>query len=512
MKNRKHVLFIQTDEWSGRFFGYAGHPVIMTPTIDQIAKNGIVYDNCYSTCPVCIPARRSLMTGTFPVTHGDRVYSATMRMPEMTTMAQAFREAGYQTVAVGKLHVYPQRTRIGFDEVILQEEGRYEFGVTDDYQIWLGENGYTGLEFMHGLGNNTYYTRPWPLDEKAHPTSFVTREAVRQIKRRDPERPGFFYVSYQFPHPPLVPLQSYLDMYDLSEMPESIGGDWEDDSFIMQEMQAWAKPYTKKEIAMAKRAYYAQCTYIDHQIRLLIGTLRENEMLDDTIIVFTSDHGDMLFDHGMCAKRCFYENSANVPLIFSGKPLEKRSGTVDHRIACLEDVMPTLLSLCNIDIPETVEGMPLLSAAELEPDAETNSGADSVSGSGSDSASGSGLKFGARRSVLFGEISDGPKATRMAYDGRYKLIYYPYGNVFQLFDELEDREERVNLAGKEEYTQIKERLEQVIVEKLHGDDDVLWIKDGRLVGVEAPEYKEKPDYGLINQRGLHWPSPQPFQA
>lgn len=480
MSERKHVLFIQTDEWSGRFFGYAGHPVIMTPTIDQIARNGIVYDNCYSTCPVCIPARRSLMTGTFPVTHGDRVYSAQMKMPEMTTMAQAFREAGYQTVAVGKLHVYPQRARIGFDEVILQEEGRYEFGVTDDYQIWLGENGYTGLEFMHGLGNNTYYTRPWPLDEKAHPTSFVTREAVRQIKRRDPERPGFFYVSYQFPHPPLVPLQSYLDMYDLSEMPESIIGDWEDDSFIMQEMQAWAKPYTRKEIAMARRAYYAQCTYIDHQIRLLIGTLRENEMLNDTIIVFTSDHGDMLFDHGMCAKRCFYENSANIPLIFSGKPLEKLAGKVDHRIACLEDVMPTLLSLCNIEIPETVEGASLFS--------------------------------GTKREVLFGEISDGPKATRMAYDGRYKLIYYPYGNVFQLFDELEDREETVNLAGKPDYAQIKARLEQVIVENLHGNDDIMWIKEGRLVGVEAPEYREKPDYGLINQRGLHWPTPQPFQA
>lgn len=480
MGHKKHVLFIQTDEWSGRFFGYAGHPVIMTPTIDQIARNGIVYDNCYSTCPVCIPARRSLMTGTFPVTHKDRVYSATMEMPEMTTMAQAFRDVGYQAVAVGKLHVYPQRSRIGFDEVILQEEGRYEFGVTDDYQIWLGENGYAGLEFMHGLGNNTYYARPWPLDEKAHPTSFVTREAVRQIKRRDPGKPGFFYVSYQFPHPPLVPLQSYLDMYELSEMPECVYGDWLDDSFIMQEMQAWAKPYTRKEIAMARRAYYAQCTYIDHQIRLLIGTLRESGMLDDTIIVFTSDHGDMLFDHGMCAKRCFYENSANIPLIISGKPVEEWSGRTDHRIACLEDVMPTLLSLCGIEIPDTVEGISLFSEE--------------------------------RREVLFGEISDGPKATRMAYDGRYKLIYYPYGNVFQLFDEQEDREEMVNLAGKEEYTQVRERLEQVIVENLHGEDDVMWIKDGRLVGVEAPEYKEKPEYGLINQRGLHWPAPAAFRG
>ena len=111
------------------------------------------------------------MTGLTLRTHGDRVYSDRMTMPDVTTLAQAFRNAGYQTCAVGKLHVYPQRNRIGFDDVHLLEEGRYEFGVVDDYQIWLGENGYLGQEFMHGMGNNNYLTRPWHLDERAHPTN-----------------------------------------------------------------------------------------------------------------------------------------------------------------------------------------------------------------------------------------------------------------------------------------------------------------------------------------------------
>ena len=127
IKEKKHVLFIQTDQWSGSYFGFAGHPSVMTPTIDQLARDGIVFDRCYSTCPVCIPARRSLMTGTSPRTHGDRLYQDRLPMPEMPTLAEAFKRGGYQTVAVGKLHVYPQRNRIGFDEVILQEEGRYEF-------------------------------------------------------------------------------------------------------------------------------------------------------------------------------------------------------------------------------------------------------------------------------------------------------------------------------------------------------------------------------------------------
>ena len=478
MKNEQfNVLFIQTDQWSERFTGYGGCRSIMTPTIDQLARDGIVFSNCYSSCPVCIPARRSLMTGTFPKTHGDRVYSDRMLMPDACTLAEAFSKAGYQTMAVGKLHVYPQRSRIGFDEVILQEEGRYEFGVTDDYQIWLGEHGMTGREFMHGMGNNTYYTRPWPLPEEAHPTSWATAQMVRQIQRRDPLRPFFFYLSYQFPHPPLVPLQAYLDMYREDEMPAPLRDDWVDDSFIMQEMTAPARHYTEKEIRLAKRAYFAQCTHIDHQIRLVLGALRENGLLDHTLIVFASDHGEMLFDHQMAGKRCFYENSAHIPFLLSGRPVAALRGRTDDRLACLEDVMPTLLHFCGIEIPDTVEGLDLLGEQ--------------------------------RRSWLYGEISDGPKATRMIHDGRHKLIYYPYGNRVQLFDLAEDPNEERDVSGSPAYADVQRRLEGLLMDSLYGPDRA-WIADGHLCGVPAPEYTEKPDYGFSNQRGLHWPVMPPI--
>ncbi len=173
MEKRKNVLLINTDQWPRYLMGCAGHKNIMTPTLDQMARQGILFTDMYSTCPVCIPARRSLMTGTFPATHGDRVYSDRMEMPDVTTLAQAFRSEGYQAYAVGKLHVYPQRDRIGFDDVVLMEEGRYEFGNVDDYQVWLGENGYAGEEFLHCMGNNSYLTRPWHL-----PISFLSRACI----------------------------------------------------------------------------------------------------------------------------------------------------------------------------------------------------------------------------------------------------------------------------------------------------------------------------------------------
>lgn len=475
MTKQPNVLMITTDHWFQKLLGASGHPVIMTPTLDAMARDGIRYTNAYSECPVCIPARRTIMTGSVPRSHGDRVYSDRMEMPDMQTLAQSFRNAGYQAYAVGKLHVYPQRNRIGFDDVRLMEEGRYEFGAVDDYQVWLGEQGYAGKEFMHGMGNNTYYTRPWHLPEETHPGNWVTSEMIKMIQRKDPTRPAFFYASYQQPHPPLVPLQCYYDMYTDDEIDRPVFGDWnEDDIFSLQALEDIQHPYTEKEMIRSKRAFYAACTHVDHQIRLLIGTLREADLLDDTIILFTSDHGDMLFDHNMVAKRVFYDSAANVPLLISGKPLEKYRGTVDDRLVGLADVMPTLLDLCGIDIPETVDGISMFSEE--------------------------------KRDMLYGEISEGDMATRMAHDGRHKLIYYPVGNYSQLFDLEKDPDEKTNLVDREEYKEVKEALTKYLISQLYKGDEA-WVVDNQLVGIKNKAYQAAPQYALNNQRGGHWPPP-----
>ncbi|WP_252198386.1 sulfatase-like hydrolase/transferase [Clostridium sp. MCC353] len=474
---KTNVLMICTDHWASSFMGCAGHKVLMTPTLDYLAENGLRFTNYYSECPVCIPARRTMMTGLCPKSHGDRVYSDHMEMPDCTTLAQAFRNAGYQAYGVGKLHVYPQRNRIGFDDVILQEEGRYEIGAVDDYQIWLGENGFAGQEFLHGMGNNNYYTRPWHLTEEAHPTNWATKEMMKLIKRKDPTRPAFFYLSYQFPHPPLVPLQVYLDMYDENEIDEPCYGNWEEKEEICKILSEPEQAYSRKEMIRARRAFYAQCTHIDFQIRLLIGTLRECGLLENTIIVFTSDHGDMLFDHHLVAKRCMYENSSCVPLVISGRPVQDRYkdvGRVITKLGGQADLMPTLLDICRIPEPKGMDGRSLMSGIERE--------------------------------YLYGEVSEGVKATRMIVDGQYKLIYYSYGNVTQLFDLKNDRKEQCDLSENPEYREVLDKLKSILIKELYGED-LNWIKDGQLVGMEIREERKRPDYGLYNQRGYHWPPP-----
>jgi len=476
--SRPNVLLISTDHWPAALLGEAGHRSILTPTLDELARSGTRFTNAYGECPVCIPARRTLMTGCSPRTHGDRDFGETKPMPELPTMAQTFRDAGYQAYAVGKLHVYPQRNRIGFDDVILDEEGRTQYGVTDDYELFLADQGYPGRQFDHGMSNNDYNTRPWHLPEHTHATNWATQEMVRTIKRRDPQRPAFWFLSYRHPHPPIVPTETYLRMYDGVDIAEPVHGEWIKGElpYSLQGVRARAAHMTQDQIRLARKAFYALCTHIDHQIRVLIGTLREEDLLDDTVICFTSDHGDMLGDHGMWAKKLFYEPSANIPMIVVGRAGDKRVGhhRVDDRIVGWQDVMPTLLDLAGIPVPETVEGRSM---------------------------------FGdERREYLYGEVGEGDHATRMIRQGRYKLIYYPVGNVRQLFDVEEDPRELTDLSGSAEHAGVLEELTAKLIAELYGGDEA-WAENGRLVGRPNREFRPGPNRGLSSQRGHHWPPP-----
>ncbi|MEZ4865142.1 MAG: sulfatase-like hydrolase/transferase [Caldilineaceae bacterium] len=480
MPEQPNVLLISTDHWPAALLGVAGHPVIQTPTLDELARSGTRFTNCYAECPVCIPARRTLMTGTPPRTHGDRVFKELLPMPKLPTLAETFGNAGYQTYAVGKLHVYPQRNRIGFDDVILDEEGRQQYGAVDDFELFLGDEGYAGQHFGHGMSNNEYSARPWHLPEYTHPTNWATTQMCRTIKRRDPTRPAFWFLSYRHPHPPLVPLQSYLDLYRDLAIDEPTIGLWADGNeslpYSLQGKQAVGHKHNATQIRLARRAFYALCTHIDHQLRVVIGTLREEGLLNDTILLFTSDHGDMLGNHGMWAKRLFYEQSANIPMILLGPAGDQRVGhhRVDERLVGWQDIMPTLLDLAGVPIPASVEGISMVGEA--------------------------------KRPWFYGEIDEGAHATRMIHDGRYKLIYYAAGNHRQLFDLQEDPGEQLDRARDATYAEPLERLTQLLISQLYGGDEV-WVEDDKLVGLPDRDFTPGPNRGLTSQRGAHWPQP-----
>ena len=477
--------------------GELGHPAILTPTLDQLVRNGVAYTNAYSTTPTCIPARRELMTGTLSPTHGDRVFNETLPMPDLPTLAQTFRDAGYQAYAVGKLHVYPQRDRIGFDDVLLNEEGRNHLGLPKDdyemflhwrnnvgarqgdYEMFLSEQGYAGQEFAHGMGSNDYGTRPWHLPEYCHPTNWTVREMSRFIARRDPTRPGFWYMSFQHPHPPLVPLADYMAMYRDVEIDMPFMSDWakNHDSlpYALRERRLNRDSYPERAVRLARQAFYALCTHVDHQIRLVIGLLREEGLLDNTVIMFTSDHGDMLGNHGFYGKDIFYEDSARIPMILVPQADRTDLGQhrLDDRLAAHCDIFPTLMELCEIPVPETVEGQSLVGDS--------------------------------RRDTLYGEHWEDAYATRMVRSLRHKLIYYAAGNRSQLFDMQEDPDELHDLADDPAHAGVRRRLTDILVRHLYGSD-LGWLDGDTLTGLSQGDWSthRKSDRDLGRQRGLRF--------
>ena len=467
---------ICVDHWPGLLMREAGNSFIETPTLDELFRSGVRFDQCYARTPTCIPARRSIMTGTAAKTHGDRIFNETLPLPEdIPTLAECFRSGGYQSFAVGKMHVYPQRDRAGFDDVLLNEEGRHHLGMgKDDYEIDLADKGYAGQEQTHGMGVNEYHCRPWHLPESLHPTNWTTRNMCHTIVRRDPTRPAFWYCSYTAPHPPVTPPTEYLDLYEKRGVDKPFSGSWSDYESLPQALKIHRhnkpSPGDDKTIERCRMGFYAQCTYIDHQIRLLIGTLREEGLLDNTIILFTSDHGDMLGNHNLWAKSTFFESSSKIPMILVDTAEYRflSPGTVDSRLCGHEDILPTLLTMCGIDLPETVEGKSLTGE-------ET-------------------------RNHYYGEHYEDQRAQRMIRKGPWKLIYYPAGNRFHLFNLKSDPRELTDLSGSDEHQEVLEELSELLITELYGSDRD-WITGGKLTGMPLENYPLPPNRGLSAQRG-----------
>ncbi|MBN9887056.1 sulfatase-like hydrolase/transferase [Salipiger abyssi] len=477
-----NFLLICVDQWPGHLIEAAGRSDIETPTLNRLCASGTRFSRAYSETPICGPARRGLMTGTNARAHGDRRFRPDLRMPDMPTLAGCFRAAGYQTAAIGKLHVFPPRDRIGFDDVKLAEEGRSGLDGFDDYDEYLGEQGHAGEQFMHGMSNNEYSWRPWHLDERHHVTNWTTREACKTIKRRDPTRPAFWHVSYTHPHPPLAPLTEYLDRYRMRDVLPPVESDWSGDAdlpYALANMRAYWDRLTPERLTEARRAYYALCTHIDHQIRLIIGTLREENLLENTVIGFIADHGDMLGDHGLYAKRAMLEGSVGIPMILLDRPDGDRfaAGAVDTRLAGLQDIMPTLLDMAGIEIPESCCGESLAGPAQ--------------------------------RDHLYCEAMEGAGAMRMVTDATHKLIWYPAGNRVQLFDLANDPNETRDLSADPACAEIRAALERRLLGELYGED-LSWVSDGTLIGCPAPERAAMDNRGLTGQRGLQFPPVKPL--
>ena len=372
--SRPNVMIFMADQFRGDCLGIDGHPDVKTPFLDTLALRGARFTRAYSATPTCIAARAGLLTGMCPAHHGRVGYQDGVAWRYPHTLPGCFTEAGYQTKCVGKMHVHPLRSRQGFQDVELHDGFLHYYRkpgmpyyenqmIADDYLHEMQGKGHKDITDT-GIECNGSVARPWPYEEETHPTRWVADRTIDFLRRRDRDHPFFLMASFVRPHPPFDAPQCFFDMYRGKQLRKPPVGEWASPAGSREQSSPYgvADPELLQE---AQIGYYACITQIDHQIGRIMEQLLLEGVLDNTYVLFISDHGELLGDHNLYRKSLGYEGSARVPFLLSGPGIPR--GTVNDSVVELMDVMPTLLDACGIVVPDTVDGksvLPLLKGGE----------------------------------------------------------------------------------------------------------------------------------------------------
>jgi len=352
-----------------------GNPAMHTPNLDRLVNEGVSFEHCYVQNPLCMPSRASFMTGLYPQQVGVTQNGHTVRPDFEPTVATAFKAGGFQTVQIGKLHFEQHedhdldprpRHDYGFDIFWLSEEpGCYQ----DAYMTWLGTEHPEYVETFrlprpvspgrHGEIEGRVLDAPWEYSHSGWIAETACRflDAKRLESSRRPRQ--FLHLGFYAPHPPLNPTREMFEPYEGEELPtpEWAEKEWEDKPEPLRNMlQAWSD-WPLDKFLNYRRHFYAMVTGVDMAVGKILARLESQGLLDDTLIVFSSDHGDMCGDHRMILKHAsYYDELMRQPLVLfwphglGGKG--RRVGALVEMI----DALPTLLELSDCAVPEVMAG------------------------------------------------------------------------------------------------------------------------------------------------------------
>lgn len=369
-KNDKpiHVLWICTDQQRGDTVHALGNEAIHTPNLDRLCREGTAFTRAYCQNPVCTPSRASFLTGRYPSSVKVPA-NGNARVPgNPLLITKRFAEAGYRCGLSGKLHIaspwngVEERTDDGYQDFYYCHDPWHGIGKGNQYTEWLQEQGIAPEDIFAGSSTEGFRGYNDTISPELHETTWCVDKAVsfirdqesknRQKKRKgQAETPWLFSLNIFDPHPPFDAPKEYRNRYNPDELPPPLfqPSDLENQKQLQQAYHQRAlNPHAPDgEIMEKKASYYGMVELIDHQIGRLIDLLDELEIRENTLVIFHSDHGEMLGDHGLLLKGArFYEGAVNVPLIFS-LPGTIRQGYVHQGLAALVDLYPTLEDLIN---------------------------------------------------------------------------------------------------------------------------------------------------------------------
>lgn len=439
--NKPNLLLIMADQLRWDCLGCMGNPVIKTPHLDTLAARGMCFRNGFTPNPICVPARATVMTGNYPqVCTGNKSNGGRIK-PDQPLLTEVLKRAGYRTSAHGKLHFVPYappgapRLVHGFEHVDFHESGRVlaKFDPTgkrrgvEDYFDYLTDVGWHGYSRAHGIGNNDVRPCASPLPPEHTVDHWIADGALRQLDRHyheSPDRPFFMFVSTPKPHSPYDPPTPYDKMYDPRRIPRPFGSlsDLKGrNPFLEHTIYPHAADTLSPEAWQVSRAHYYGCiSWLDAQIGRVLDRLEALGQRDNTLILFTADHGDLLGDFGSVFKMNHLNGSVRVPFIVAGPGVAR--GTVSDALVGLQDVLPTFAAAGGAAIGQVVQGCDL-SPVLASPDRHV-------------------------REVYYSSTGNDPAQSVMVTDGRWKYIYsQAAGGVEELYDQQNDPTELRNLAG-----------------------------------------------------------------
>ncbi|MCZ7647359.1 MAG: arylsulfatase [Planctomycetota bacterium] len=478
-EKRPHILLVMTDQQRGDCLGLDGHPVLSTPNLDELGANGAFFRHGYTEVPSCIPARRILMSGQSQVSNGMVGMTNDPSWRPAQTLPGELAKAGYQTFLAGKLHLQPNRRRFGFHESAWSDAPHpIHDGDPDDYERFLQRHGFDQWDrtAMHGVDANGWVGRPSHFDEKLSFSNWCVDEAVNFLRRRDPTCPFFMKVSFHAPHPPLAPPAFYYDRYMNLDLPPAVVGDWVNAESAPRtgldgaKVDSWRVRIQPDALKRCRAAYYGLINHVDDQFGRLKEALERMRLWNDTFVLFTSDHGEMLGDHHMFRKTYAYEASARVPFLAKAPGwMECQRGLRPEQVVGLQDVLPTLLDAAGAPIPERVDGrsvLPLL-RGESAP----------------------------WREFLHGEHAPCyDKANAMQYltDGKEKFIWHTQTGIEHFFDLRDDPNECRERSKSAAHRARVELWRGRMIETLKGRPEG-FVANGQLVA-GRPHTNLMPDY------------------
>lgn len=384
MSNQPHILFILTDQQRADCLSVAGHPTLATPNMDRLAAEGTRFTQCYTTSPLCVPARMSMMNGLYP--HNSNQWQNATEMPlDANTFTRQLQQRGYKTCGIGKHHLYPMYSEesfdlrehddkyraIGFDQ-IEETGGVWPIkGCTSSYTDYLAELSlYEPLvNYLNNLAAKPeevrrYTAEALPIPAEAYMDAYIARRVETYVDNYDEGKPSFVYAGFQGPHEPWDAPDEYADRIDPSlvsdPIPELEPGDWLPER--SRKYQRWAQYYPPKNRAALNgiiKRYCGKIAQIDDGIGRILAAYERKGWLENTVIIFGSDHGEMLGDLNRISKSVCYDSAVHVPLIVR-LPHASHPGAECPALVETIDIHGTILELAGCPIDKDKDCLSLL--------------------------------------------------------------------------------------------------------------------------------------------------------